>query len=667
MLVIGSAALFSCAQDERAVQDGSVRVVELRSLRTGAEPKLEACAADDSAADACSPLSIGDLVDGRLLRAGQGTSAIFELPSGVRVTLSSETRASGLGTDAIEIERGAVRVESTKPGALPELVAHGHRVAIDPSRVANVVIASDGEEATVTVHRGVALVSAGEGERRLAKGQSATLSSTAVRTVFAPPESTPEIAPQLSAAGALRGLGRMTARVPGREAVVGGVSLARHEVRVDVRDGVATTTVEEVFENETDRVLEGRLVFPVPASASVSRLALWVGKDLVDGEMVERKRAAAIFKGIVDDTVRPRDPALLEWAQGSELSLKIFPIEAKKSRRVLLTYEEPIAELGGSGRYVYPLSAGEDRSTTVGQFSISLRIHGDEVFDVATPTHDAAIANERGATTVAFSAERFTPDRDFVLTWRKQRRESADASQDAASGTFVVRAPVALSEGQDAPPPRGSSRVIVLDASRSQSQGTLSAQASLVTQVVRSMDQGERFALLACDSACTSYPEDGLATVSPEMVEASSAWLSRLSPRGSSDLAGAIAEGARRLPQTDGAQLVVLGDGSPTSGELTASAIVGRVRGALSREADVRFVGVGRTVDELVLRGVADSVGATYERLDPGASPERRIEEIVIGLSQPTLRDVEVELPSGAKLAAAPPGALRLGEELSLA
>ena len=252
---------------------------------------------------------------------------------------------------------------------------------------------------------------------------------------------------------------------------------------------------------ETDRVLEGRLVFPVPASASVSRLALWVGKDLVDGEMVERKRAAAIFKGIVDDTVRPRDPALLEWAQGSELSLKIFPIEAKKSRRVLLTYEEPIAELGGTGRYVYPLSAGEDRSTTVGQLSISLRIHGDEVFDVATPSHDAAISNERGATTIAFSAERFTPDRDFVLTWRKPRRETADASQDAASGTFVVRAPVGLSEGQDAPPPRGSTRVIVLDASRSQSQGTLSAQASLVTQVVRSMDQGERFALREAWSA----------------------------------------------------------------------------------------------------------------------------------------------------------------------
>jgi Ca-activated chloride channel family protein len=484
---------------------------------------------------------------------------------------------------------------------------------------------------------------------------------------FAPADALPEIQVPTSAGGALRGLGRMTARVPGRTEVVGGVTLARHEVRVDVRQGIATTTVEEVFLNETDRVLEGRYVFPVPASASVSRLALWVGDELVEGEMVERDRAARIFRGIVDDTVRPRDPALLEWAQGSELSLKIFPIPARGDRRVLLSYEEPLSELAGAGRYVYPLSAGEDRGTKVGHLSVVVRIEGDDVIDIATPSHAAAITNERGATTVSFTADDVAPDRDFVLTWKKPKREAAVAALDASTRSFLLRAPVDLPASADVPPARGSSRVVVLDASRSQSAGTLAAQASLATAAVAAMEEGDRFAVLACDSACTSYPEDGLATASPEMGEALRAWLARLTPKGSSDLGGAITAGAQRLPPTDGAQLILLSDGSPSSGELTVGAIVARARAALAGEADVRVVGIGRSVDELVLRAVADGVEATYERLDPGASPARRIDEVVLGLAQPVVRGVEVELPSGATLAAAAPRALRLGDELQLA
>src|SRR5262249_31003813 len=106
--------------------------------------------------------------------------------------------------------------------------------------------------------------------------------------------------------GQPRGLGTMTARNPGREEVIAGVRLASHKVRAIVQRGFARTEVEEVFANDTDMILEGRYVFAVPPRAVTARLALWVGDKLVEDEVVERKRAALIFKDIVDDTVRPR-------------------------------------------------------------------------------------------------------------------------------------------------------------------------------------------------------------------------------------------------------------------------------------------------------------------------------------------------------------------------
>src|SRR5262245_17128077 len=188
-----------------------------------------------------------------------------------------------------------------------------------------------------------------------------------------------------------RGIGTMTARVPGSEAVVEGVRLLSHHVRTVIQDGFARTEIEEEFANETGRVLEGRYVFPLPPGVSISRLALWVGSTLVEGEIVERERARRIFRGIVEDTVRPRDPALLEWVRGSEFSMTIFPIPAKGSRKVVLAYDEVLQADDGALRYVLPLSLGAERAVPIDDLAISVDVVGEHdapPADVATPGWD---------------------------------------------------------------------------------------------------------------------------------------------------------------------------------------------------------------------------------------------------------------------------------------
>ena len=87
--------------------------------------------------------------------------------------------------------------------------------------------------------------------------------------------------------------------------------------------------------------------------------------ELIEGEIVDKPLATRIFKTIVDDTVRPRDPALLEMKAGSTVSLKVFPIPAKGKRRVILAYDQALSERGDRVRYVVPLSLGADRATTI--------------------------------------------------------------------------------------------------------------------------------------------------------------------------------------------------------------------------------------------------------------------------------------------------------------
>lgn len=459
-----------------------------------------------------------------------------------------------------------------------------------------------------------------------------------------------------------RGLGTMTARAPGTTAVLAGVRLASHKVNVVIRDGFARTEVEETFENTTQRTLEGRYVFPVPPDASVSRLALYVGKDLVEGEIVERERAARIFKGIVDDTVRPRDPALLEWVKGSEVSLKVFPILPHGKRTIVLAYDQVLSEASSQVRYLYPLSLGQDRAVTIDELSIDVTAADatTSLIAVRTPGYAATTAPS-GPLHVAYSARAFTPAGDFVLDYERAPASGPDVSAHPApasaaaevgktpvaeDGYLTMRLPIRAPAVTQARVPHD--RAIVLDVSQSQSRETLAGEIAVARGLLRRLDGGERFTVLACDSACTTFPEDGLATASAATIDDAGRWLSGLAASGSSDLAGALLAAAKRLESDRAGQIVYLGDGAVSAGELTAETITARVRPAILAHAiDLRLFGAGRSLDEVVLGGLARSLGASYERVSSGEPLSHRIDAIALGLEDPLLVDPALEVPEG--------------------
>jgi hypothetical protein len=508
-----------------------------------------------------------------------------------------------------------------------------------------------------------------------------------------------------SSAPVLRGLGAMTARVPGTSEVIAGVRLLTHKVQVVVRDGFARTEIEEEFQNDTAMVLEGRYTFPLPPDASISRLALWVGPELVEGELLERKRAAAIFQGIVDDTVRPRDPALLEWVSGSEFSLKIFPIPAKGSRKVILAYSQILPAAGGRVRYVYPLSLGADRSTRIDDFAISVKASsaGAKLGDVTTSGYPASISTEEGDITINWSAKSFVPSSDFAVTYapapsgeargavyspkdgefQRKAKKAAGAIAGAAGrakaaqaegagaeegGFFAVRLAAELPEGAPLPAHVRRDMAVVIDASHSQSRETFEGEVRLAAGLLRQMDADERFVLLACESACEAYPEKGLAEPSDASIEAAERWILQKKPGGSSDVAGSLIDAAGRLDAGGSGQIVYIGDGAATSGELSAGAIAARVKPAMTeRKIDLRILGAGRTVDEVTLSGLARALGAVYERIETGDALADRIVDLGVGLRAPVIRALAVEpSPSLRDIYPREIPNLRLGQEVVL-
>ena len=656
-----------------------VLVTGVRPGSFAAEPALVVCEANGTA---CAPVKAGLRLSGnKLLRTERGVSA-FELDAATHVELAegSELLLDEVGGRSIELRAGGIALSRSAAGNTGSLLVRMVDRTVELVGRAAIVAQLDNiNRGQLFATQGVVNVAEpagsivpvrqfhpGEGavfERKAPPDLHALFSGAISRfrqSVLAVPEPPPPPKSLLEP----RGLGTMTARVPGTTPVVGGVRLAKHRVRAVVRDGVAQTEVEETFQNETDRVLEGRYVFPLPADATISGLTLFVGDRPVDGELVEKKRAAAIFKGIVDDTVRPRDPALLEWVKGSEFSLKIFPIPAKGSRTVVLRYQQVLTADGPHQAYVYPLSFGAERRTLIDELSIDVELSdgGRAVQGLVARGYPAKIQPGPQSTHVSLRATGTAPTHDFALSFK--RPVPAGALATIERGFVAMRLRAELPADMPAPLFQRRDRVLVVDASHSQSQESFAAARELALGIARGLEADERFALLLCDSACESVPATGLSPATSQALTAAEALLKQRRPAGASDIAGALVAAADRVPAGAPVQLVYVGDGIASAGELSVASIAQRVRPRFSeRKVDLRLFGVGSSVDEVTLTALAAELAGSYDPLLSAGPLAEQVEQLTAGLRSPLLVAPRLEVEGASELEPRTLPNLRLGEE----
>src|SRR3989454_3439569 len=195
----------------------------------------------------------------------------------------------------------------------------------------------------------------------------------------------------------------------------GELGLASHVVSVEILDGIAKTTVEENFRNHTDRRLEGTFRFPLPPDASISRLALEVNGKIEEGTCLEREKAREVFEGIVR---RMKDPALLEWMPGGIFQCRIFPIEPRATKRVIVAYTQALPYFKGTMTYVYPLVSEKTREHPPEELRIDVRARfSGELRRMESPSHLVDVRRRNSSeAALTLSAANARPKSDFVVT-----------------------------------------------------------------------------------------------------------------------------------------------------------------------------------------------------------------------------------------------------------
>lgn len=156
-------------------------------------------------------------------------------------------------------------------------------------------------------------------------------------------------------------------------------------LRIDVKvhGNLATTTMEMIFYNDLNRVLEGNLYFPLGEGQSVSRFAMEVNGDLREGVVVEKDKGRQVFESVVRQQI---DPGLLERTRGNNFKSRIYPIPAKGHKRLLVAYEQELKRSEAGPLYLLPLQFKE----TVKQFSLRVEVFKQPVQPAWDRAHEMA-------------------------------------------------------------------------------------------------------------------------------------------------------------------------------------------------------------------------------------------------------------------------------------
>lgn len=147
------------------------------------------------------------------------------------------------------------------------------------------------------------------------------------------------------------------------------IEVQRVRVDAEVVGRAARTRIEMTFRNPNERVLEGELQFPLRPGQSVAGFALDIDGELRPAVPVEKARGRQVF----EDVIRTRvDPALLEVTEGNNYRLRVYPLPAGGTRRVVLEIVETLARSteGGAARldYQLPLQFGQ----AIGRLEVDL-------------------------------------------------------------------------------------------------------------------------------------------------------------------------------------------------------------------------------------------------------------------------------------------------------
>ena len=432
------------------------------------------------------------------------------------------------------------------------------------------------------------------------------------------------------------------------------LAIRSQSIRAEIAGRLATTTIEHVYVNYTDRQQEAVFAFRAPSDAAVHELAMWVSGLRSPAELHPRVAAEQIYREIVNTR---RDPALLVSMGDGLWNLQVFPVPPRGTQKIQIVCTHLLRVRDGRVAYEAPRFAGGTfLRVQEMDFSAVIRAPGG-VRDLKT--HKKALGVQRrsdGAVAVGFRAEQF-PLRDHVGFSFIAGSEPAGVVSFAPPGqdrifATVLPPPEALAGGGA----RRRNIAIVLDASASMTRGKFELARYAAMQVLGRLRPADRLAVVVVGPDARLW-KDGLVPANKANIAAAKKYLTAVKPAGGTDLAGGLRAAESFNTDSDEPLCIFL----ITDGFDQVGARPGRSPRPERKEPagagpapNCRVFALGIAGDDGALAGLADRTGGIFWGAADGEEAAEGVAELMAEARRANVADVRMEVRDERGILAGP-------------
>jgi Ca-activated chloride channel family protein len=431
------------------------------------------------------------------------------------------------------------------------------------------------------------------------------------------------------------------------------LNVAYHHVAVSIDHQVATTNVDQVFENPYDVALEGTYIFPVPAQACIHNFTLRVNGTSVTTNVLTKEEAHAEYESLVK---KHKDAALLEFIGRDMVKAHISSIPARQKIRVNIEYTELLTAQNGTIKYHYTLGTEKFSAKILDDVSVTVTIKAPQtITNVYSPTHKIALKQlDKNACVASYEEKDVRPLRDFILYYTMPQDEIGfnvvtykDGTDDGFFLAMMSPHSVDTSSHNKAHQIVPKNIVFVVDRSGSMYGEKIQQAKQALNFCLTNLNPHDHFNIISFDDAIDMYQSELVAATSKNIKSAQN-YVDALHDRGCTDINKALLQALQQLPISNNPNIIIfLTDGEPTSGECDISKIIKNTKHANATNVRLFSFGVGYDVNTTLLDKISLDNKGTSDYIEPQENIESKVSSFYLKVANPFLTDLELAF-SGA-------------------
>jgi len=424
----------------------------------------------------------------------------------------------------------------------------------------------------------------------------------------------------------------------------GQVSLKNVNAVVDLKQGAGTVKLEQEFYNESPMRLEGEYLFAIPDNAQIYDFNLYIDGKKTKGKIYDKKKAAQIYENIVRSM---RDPALLEYTGYGLFKARIFPIEAKKSRKIELSYAQILSYDDNTFRFTMPIRQSGQGSIEKFNLKINLRAESS-LANIYSPTHKIEIEriNDKYAK-ISLEKTNMEADKDFVLYYSIDDKEINGTllsfrPRTDKDGFFVwmVSPKHDLKKFKAVP----KDVIFVLDVSGSMEGEKIVQAKDALLFCMNALNKNDRFEVISFSSTINNFQQE-LKTAGTDELKNARYYIRNLDANGGTNINAALLRALKLKDKKDQrpTSIVFLTDGLPTEGEQNIGSILQNIKNEKKDYIRIFNFGVGYDVNTYLLDKLSKDSHGSANYVRQGENIETEVSKFFAKISAPVLTNTSIE------------------------